>query len=153
MIAPLLLGADYHSWSETPMMGWNSWDCFGTTVTEAQTLQQAEVMSSRLKKFGWQLITVDIQWYEPDSKGHDYRPGAQLEMDEYGRLLPAPNKFPSSAQGKGFKPLGNALHKKGLLFGIHMMRGIPRLAVEKNLPIFGTQYRAKDIANPASICP
>ncbi len=135
------------------MMGWNSWDCFGTTVTEAQTLQQAEVMSSRLKKFGWKLITVDIQWYEPDSKGHDYRPGAQLEMDEYGRLLPAPNKFPSSAQGKGFKPLGDALHKWGLLFGIHMMRGIPRLAVEKNLPIFGTQYWAKDIADPASICP
>lgn len=33
------------------------------------------------------------------------------------------------------------------------MRGIPRLAVERNLPVFGTRYRARDIADPTSICP
>lgn len=153
MIAPLLLAADYHSWAQSPTMGWNSWDCFGTTVTEEQTLQQANVMEQKLKKFGWKLITVDIQWYEPGSKGHDYRPDAPLVMDDYGRLLPAPNKFPSAVKGKGFRPLGDAIHKKGLLFGIHMMRGIPRLAVEKNLPIFGTAYKAKDIADTKSTCP
>jgi alpha-galactosidase len=153
MIAPLLLAADFHTWAQSPTMGWNSWDCFGTTVTEAQTLQQAEVMEKKLKKHGWKLITVDIQWYEPGSEGHNYRPGAPLVMDGFGRLLPAPNKFPSAASGKGFKPLGDAIHNKGLLFGIHMMRGIPRLAVEKNLPIFGTSYKAKDIANTQSTCP
>lgn len=37
--------------------------------------------------------------------GHEYSPGAHLSMDEYGRLLPAVNRFPSAANGKGFKLL------------------------------------------------
>lgn len=149
MFLPLLLfAADYHSWSSKPIMGWNSWDCFGTTVTEAQTLEQAEVMARRLKTFGWKLVTVDIQWYEPNSKGYDYRPGAELTMDDYGRLLPAPNKFPS-----GFTDLASKVHGKGLLFGIHMMRGIPRQAVEANVPILGTSVHARDIADRTSTCP
>ena len=136
-----------------PPRGWNSWDCFGTTVTESQTLAQADVMERRLKRFDWKLVTVDIQWYEPNSKGFDYRPGARLETDRYGRLLPAPNKFPSSVGGRGFKPLADTIHRKGLTFGIHMMRGIPRQAVEANLPILGTRYRAADIADKGSRCP
>jgi alpha-galactosidase len=152
LAAALLVAADYHAWAPTPPMGWNSWDCFGTMVTEAQTLEQADVMAKRLKRFGWKLVTVDIQWYEPNSKGFDYRPGAKLEMDGYGRLLPAPNKFPSAAKG-GFKSLADAVHRKGLTFGIHMMRGIPRQAVDANLPVLGTPYRAADIADKSSTCP
>ena len=56
---------DYHHWAPTPPMGWNSWDCFGTTVTEAQTRQQADFMAAKLKSHGWQYIVVDIQWYQP----------------------------------------------------------------------------------------
>ena len=73
-------------------------------------------------------------------------------MDDYGRLMPAVNRFPSSAKGAGFKPLADYVHSKGLKFGIHIMRGIPRQAVERNLPIKGTPYRAADVADKDNAC-
>jgi alpha-galactosidase len=133
-------------------MGWNSWDSYGTTVREAQVKANADWMADHLAKYGWQYIVVDIQWYEPNAQGHDYTPGAPLTMDDYGRLMPAPNRFPSSADGAGFKPLADYIHGKGLKFGIHIMRGIPRQAVENNLPIKGTKYHAPDIADKHNGC-
>jgi hypothetical protein len=144
---------DFHSWAATPPMGWNSWDCFATTITEAQTKAQADFMAAQLKSHGWQYIVVDIQWYEPGAKSHDYRKDATLTMDGNGRLLPAPNRFPSAANGAGFTPLADYIHSLGLKFGIHLMRGIPRQAVEKNLPILGTNLHAQDIADRVHICP
>ena len=142
----------FHGWAATPPMGWNSWDCFATTVTEAQTRAQAEVMKARLATHGWNLITVDIQWYEPNATGFDYRKNAKLEMDEWGRLIPAANKFPSSSGGQGFKALADAVHGLGLKFGVHLLRGVPRQAVEARTPVKGTAYTAADIADPKSIC-
>jgi hypothetical protein len=133
-------------------MGWNSWDSYGTTVREDQVKANADVMARDLAKHGWQYIVVDIQWYEPNAQGHDYAPGAKLAMDEYGRLIPAVNRFPSSASGAGFKPLADYVHSKGLKFGIHIMRGIPRQALEQKLPIRGTPYRAADVANKNNAC-
>lgn len=140
-------------WAPRPPMGWNSWDCFGTTVTEAQAKAQAGFMAEHLKSHGWEYLIVDIQWYEPGAAGHNYRTGAPLTMDGYGRLQPAPNKFPSAAGGTGFQPLADHVHSLGLKFGIHLMRGIPRNAVQANLPVLGTAFHAQDIANTASICP
>lgn len=136
----------------TPPMGWNSWDCFGTSVTEAEVRANAEFMAAHLLRHGWRYVVVDIQWYEPHARAGGYRPYAQLTMDEYGRLIPATNRFPSAAGGRGFKPLADAIHELGLLFGIHVMRGIPRQAVAHNLPVFNSQYRAADIADTTSIC-
>jgi alpha-galactosidase len=136
----------------TPPMGWNSWDSYGTTVREAQVKANADWMAEHLAKYGWKYIVVDIQWYEPNAQGHDYKPGAPLTMDEYGRLLPAVNRFPSSANGAGFRPLADYVHSKGLKFGIHIVRGIPRQAVEKNLPIKGTPYHAADVADKDNGC-
>jgi alpha-galactosidase len=144
--------ADFHAWAPSPPMGWNSWDCFGTTVTEKQTMEQADFMAAKLKAHGWQYIVVDIQWYEPSAKGHDYKPGAKLAMDAHGRLVPAVEKFPSAANDRGFKPLADYVHSRGLKFGIHMMRGIPRQAVKLNTPVLGTSHRASEIANTASVC-
>jgi hypothetical protein len=110
-------------------------------------------MAAQLKAFGWQYIVVDIQWYEPGATGHNYRADAVLTMDQHGRLLPAPNRFPSAANGNGFKALADYIHSKGLKFGIHLMRGIPRQAVENNTPVKGTNVRARQIANQDSICP
>jgi hypothetical protein len=62
------------------------------------------------------------------------------------------NRFPSSANGAGFKPLADYVHSKGLKFGIHIMRGIPRPAVDKNLPIRGTTYHAAEIADRENAC-
>jgi hypothetical protein len=143
----------FRTWAETPPMGWNSWDNFGTTVTEDETRQQADFMARALKSHGWQYIVVDIQWYEPHAQGHGYREGAALTMDEFGRLMPAVNRFPSAANGAGFTPLADYVHSRGLKFGIHLMRGIPRQAVAANLPVKGTSYRAQAIANRDSVCP
>ena len=133
-------------------MGWNSWDSFGTGVTEAEVKANADYMAGKLAKVGWQYIVVDIQWSEANPKTHGYRPNTELIMDANGRLMPAPNRFPSAADGKGFKPLADYVHSKGLKFGFHIMRGIPRRAVDQNLPVLGTQVKAADIADRKSIC-
>ncbi|MEO7932627.1 MAG: glycoside hydrolase family 27 protein [Chthoniobacterales bacterium] len=136
----------------TPPMGWNSWDAFGTALKETQAKAQADVMADKLLPHGWKIFTVDIQWYEPASIGFEYRKDATLTMDAYGRLLPAVEKFPSAADGAGFKPLADYIHAKGLKFGIHVMRGIPRQAVKENTPILGSNVRAADIAITSNIC-
>jgi len=136
----------------SPPMGWNSWDCYGTSVREEEVKANADYMARYLMSFGWQYVVVDIQWYEPNAKAHGYRENADVVMDEYGRLLPAPNRFPSAAQGRGFKPLADYIHSKGLRFGIHIMRGIPRLAVKLRLPVLGTSASAREIADTQSLC-
>lgn len=137
---------------KTPPMGWNSWDCYGAAVTEDIVRQNAEYMAKYLKQYGWEYIVVDIQWYEPNAVTHEYNPFADLCMDEYSRLIPAENRFPSSAGGKGFAPLAEYVHSLGLKFGIHIMRGIPRHAVHRNTPIKGTDKTARQIAKTSSIC-
>jgi hypothetical protein len=134
-------------------MGWNSWDSFATTITEGQAKAEADYMAAHLKVHGWQYLVVDIQWYEPAATGFDYRKGAALVIDKWGRLQPAENRFPSAAGGNGFKGLAGYVHGLGLKFGIHLMRGIPRQAVEENLPVMGTPYHARDIADMNSVCP
>ncbi len=137
----------------TPPMGWNSWNSFATTLTEAQALETAQIMAARLLPFGYTVFTIDIQWYEADASSYAYSDHPQPALDGYGRLLPAENRFPSARNGAGFTALAAQVHALGLKFGIHLMRGIPRLAVERNLPVWGTSVHARDIANTASTCP
>jgi len=148
----------------TPPMGWNSYNAFGATVRESEIKANADFMAVNLKKYGWQYIVVDFCWsypHHPKSTQSDppqfrlkdgsYQPW--ISMDEYGRLLPDPNKFPSAINGKGFKELADYVHKKGLKFGIHVMRGIPRQAVWAKLPIKGANgINASMIADTTSTC-
>ena len=136
----------------TPPMGWNSWNSFGPTITEAQALENADIMVAKLLPFGYNVFTVDIQWYEPNANSYEYRKDAELTLDQYGRLQPAPNRFPSAANGAGFRKLADQIHARGMKFGIHLMRGIPRQAVRLNTPILGTKLRAQDIADTKAIC-
>ena len=136
----------------TAPMGWNSWDCYGAAVTEDIVRKNADFMAKHLKKYGWEYITVDIQWYEPNVMTHEYTPFAKLCIDEYSRVIPAENRFPSSAGGKGFAPLAEYVHSLGLKFGIHIMRGIPRQAVYERTKIKGTDKTAADVAKTDSIC-
>lgn len=152
LVAAICLAAQSRV-AQTPPMGWNSWDCYGTTVTEAEVRANADYMAKHLASHGWHYVVVDIQWSEQAPKSHGYRPNADLAMDANGRLIPAPNRFPSSAKGAGFKPLADYVHSLGLGFGIHIMRGIPRRAVEANLPVAGAKIHAADIADRHSICP
>ncbi|WP_025681034.1 glycoside hydrolase family 27 protein [Paenibacillus massiliensis] len=136
-----------------PPLGWNSWDCYGAAVTEAEVRANAEYMADQLKEYGWKYVVVDIQWYEPGAVSSAYRPFVPLEMDAYSRLMPAENRFPSAAGGAGFAPLADYIHSLGLKFGIHIMRGIPRQAAHAATPILGTTATARDIAHTNSICP
>jgi alpha-galactosidase len=143
----------FWSWAKTPPMGWNSWDCYGAGVWESNVIANADYMARHLKPHGWDIVTIDIQWYEPLAHTTEYRRGAVLEMDANGRLLPATNRFPMTAAARSFKPIADYLHAKGLRFGLHLMRGIPRQAVDRDdSPILGTPYKAADIANTRSTC-
>jgi hypothetical protein len=110
-------------------------------------------MAEHLARHGWTYVVVDIQWYEPQSKGWDYARNPKPVIDEYGRLWPVVAKFPSSVDGKGFRPLADYVHSKGLKFGVHLMRGIPRAAVQRDCRILGTDVTASAIANTAGTCP
>lgn len=144
--------SDFKDWAKTPPCGWNSWDCFGAGVNEEQLIANADYMAKHLKQYGWEYIVCDIQWYEPKACSNDYNNFAELCCDEYGRLIPAENRFPSSKDGKGFKPIADYIHSLGLKFGIHIMRGIPRQAVHADLPIKDSEYTARQVAHHFSVC-
>ena len=139
-------------WAARPVMGWNSWDFYGTSINEDRAKAQTDYQAANLLSHGWSLMTVDIQWYQPTATGFGYINGATLTMDQWGRLTPATNRFPSAVGGAGFKPLADYVHSKGLKFGIHMMRGIPRPAVAQDTPILGTTNTASQIADTSSTC-
>ena len=149
--------------AQTPPLGWNSYNCYGNAVQEADIKANAKYMADHLKPFGWQYVVVDILWF------YEYAPGnfkvdtqvrneegayiPWMTMDDNGRLLPHPNKFPASVGGKGFKPLSDYIHSLGLQFGIHVMRGIPRQAVWAKSPVLGMANITADmIADTNSVC-
>ena len=150
-----LSAAEPAHWSlaPSPPMGWNSYDAFGSSVTEEEFMANATCVKDKLLAHGYNLVVVDFRW--ADATAADYDPngiGGALAADEFGRLLPAPNRFPSAAEGRGFKPLADRVHAMGLKFGIHVMRGIPRQSVSANTPIERSTFRATDAADTTSTC-
>jgi hypothetical protein len=138
--------------ARTPPMGWNSWDSYGTTVGEAQVKANADWMAAHLKQHGWQYIVVDMEWFVSNPIAEGNATNFHYSLDGEGRYVPAPNRFPSAAHGEGFAPLAAYVHAQGLKFGIHILQGIPREAVTKNLPIAGSQFRASEAANTSAKC-
>ncbi len=135
----------------TPPMGWNSWDSFGLTVTESEFKENADWLARNLKQYGWQYVVVDEGWY---LKNPTAKPGSfEFTMNPHGQYEPAQSRFPSAGKSASFKPLADYVHGKGLKFGIHIIRGIPREAVAKNLPIAESSFRASDAADKSDICP
>jgi alpha-galactosidase len=139
--------------ASTPPMGWNSWDSYGLTITEDQFKANVAWFNQHLKPYGWQYVVIDEGWYlqHPENAGTK---GADqgYTLDSNGRYLPAPNRYPSSAGDIGLKAVGDYVHSLGLKFGIHIIRGIPKEAVEKNLPIAGSSFHAADAANTSDLC-
>lgn len=143
-----------------PPMGWNSYDYYNTLVNEEQVRANADYMAKNLKKHGWEYVVIDIQWSDENAgkqngKGVQYIPFSHFCLDEYSRQIPAVNRFPSAANGAGFKPLADYIHSLGLKFGIHIMRGISRFAAHNHLPIKthdGSKVTADQIANAYSTC-
>lgn len=147
---------DKNKFAVTPPMGWNSYDYYDTTVTEEEVKANARYMAENMKAYGWEYVVIDIEWYSNDAgtrrQEYQYIPFGDDEMDAYGRFQPSPNRFPSSAGGKGFAPLAEYIHSLGLKIGIHIMRGIPREAAHRHCPIAGTSMTADMAADPSSIC-
>ena len=139
--------------AQTPPMGWNSWDCYGTSVTEEEVLANAEFLAEHLADAGWDTVVIDIDWSDPTARAHGYNADAPLAIDAWGRLIPDPSRFPSSADGSGFTRIAERVHALGLKLGIHIMRGIPRIAADRALPILGGGgATAADVADAANVC-
>ncbi len=143
--------ATFRTWAQTPPMGWNSWDCYYSSVTEKEVMQNAQYLVDHdLVKHGWEYVVVDIRWYcnHPSLGGGNYnQKGTQgYVLDEYGRYLPSPSRFPSAMNNgvnEGFKALADKLHAMGLKFGIHIMRGVPKSVVGSS------KYKLKDSESTA----
>jgi hypothetical protein len=153
----------------TPPMGWNSFDAYDCRINEEEFRKTVDFIADNLLEYGWEYAVIDYIWWHPEPgnwdtprrKGHPnirYKANGEplypeyVTMDEYGRLLPAVKRFPSAADGQGFKPIADYVHSKGMKFGIHIMRGIHRYAVFKDTPIMGTEFTAKQIAEPWDTC-
>ena len=153
MLAVVLSGyAQTPLLAPTPPMGWNSWDAYAQNITEAQVKENADFVAKNLKQFGWNYIVIDEGWYLPDP-GPSTGTNKGFVMDADGRFLPSAVRFPSAAGDAGFKPLGDYLHAEGLKFGIHILRGIPKGAVARNLPVEGSPFHAQDAADQSDTCP
>lgn len=144
------LPGDAASLAATPPMGWNSWDAYGLTIDEPQFRANAEVLAG-LKSYGWNYAVIDEGWYlaNPLAKPADFK----YSWDSNGRLIPDSTRFPSAVNGAGFKPLAGWVHGKGLKFGIHIVRGIPRGVVKENLPVANSRFLAADVADTGDTCP
>jgi alpha-galactosidase len=135
----------------TPPMGWNSWDAYGFTIDESQFKANALILAS-IEQFGWKYVVIDEGWYMANPSGSNLDERKYLWNGD-GLLIPVPGRYPSAANGAGFKPLADWVHAQGLKFGVHIVRGIPRQVVAANLPIAGTSFRAADAADTSSPCP
>jgi hypothetical protein len=168
--------ASFASVAPTPPMGWNSWDSYGLTITEGQFRANVKIEADELKRFGYTYAVIDEGWFffNPEDRG---KPDTlHYAIDANGRYVPVPVRFlsvqvPGAAQpvqpvaganvpklaatieSTSFKPLADWVHAQGLKFGIHIVRGIPRVAVERNLPIAGSGFHARDAADTSDACP
>jgi hypothetical protein len=134
----------------TPPMGWNSWDAYGLTIDEEQFRANAKVLVG-LKHYGWNYAVDDEGWYFQDPQA---QPEARKSSwDSNGRLIPDAARYPSAANGAGFKPLADWTHAQGLKFGIHIVRGIPKGVVSENLAVANSGFHAKDVADTSDLCP
>lgn len=144
-------GCPAQTLAPTPPMGWNSWDAYGLTINESQFRANATVLAG-LRQYGWQYAVIDEGWYMADPAGRTV-PERKYLWDAHGLLIPVTDRFPSAANGAGFKPLADWVHAQGLKFGIHIVRGIPRQVVDANLPIADTNFTAREAADMSSPCP
>ena len=138
--------------AQTPPMGWNSFDSYGVYLHEEAAMANVEAFAEKLKPFGYKYFVIDAGWFGEFKlqDGTIYpaeKHAEKLNFNEYGLLQPSKTYFPN-----GLQPIIDRCHELGFKFGLHLMRGIPRAAVEANTPVKGTKYSARDIADTTSIC-
>ncbi|KAL0421464.1 UNVERIFIED_CONTAM: hypothetical protein Slati_3169300 [Sesamum latifolium] len=149
--------------ASSPPRGWNSYDSFCWSISEEEFLQNAELVAQRLRTHGFEYVVVDYLWYRRKVKGAYVDSLGFDVIDEWGRMMPDPDRWPSSRGGKGFTEVAKKVHGMGLKFGIHVMRGISTQAFNANTPVLdvttgkayeesGRQWRAKDIGMKERTC-
>jgi alpha-galactosidase len=156
-------------------MGWNSWDSYGLTITEPAFRANVTVQKEKLLGHGWDYSVIDEGWFFENPQDRDKPDTLRYAIDPYGRYVPVPARFPSAvppdmkpaiksdavAPGKlnatiestSFAGLAAWVHAQGLKFGIHIVRGIPRVSTERNLPIEGSAFHTQDVADETDVCP
>lgn len=139
--------------TKTSPMGWNSFDCYGRYTYEQDVKKNIDYMAENLKQYGYEYIVTDIGWYgmfHYDYEGQKYpseRHASDVCLDPYGRYISSEKMYPGTV-----KEMCRYAHEKGLKFGVHLMRGVPRKAVELKLPIKGTEYTCDMIADTEDTC-
>jgi alpha-galactosidase len=112
LIATNQLGSDRKSFTIkvgdaiqlTPPMGWNSWNCWGLSVSDEKVRSSADAMvASGLVNYGWSFMNIDDGWEAG-------------ERTYFGELL-ANEKFPD------MKGLADYIHGHGLKLGIYSSPG------------------------------
>ena len=99
----------------TPPMGWNSWNCFASSVTEEKVKSAAQAMvDSGLIQHGWRFINIDDYWQVHKDSQDPTLQGPH--RDAQGRILPNP-RFPD------MKGLTDYIHGLGLKAGIYSSPG------------------------------
>lgn len=114
-----------------PYMGWSSYslqvyDGPGNWISEDKIKQQSDAMHEKLQSHGFDRINIDAGW--------------NGGTDEYGRPIPSTKQYPN-----GFKNLVDYIHNNGQKIGIYCIPGVSMDAINKNLPIYGTDYHIQDI--------
>ena len=134
-------------------MGWNTSGSYNLAGENEDMVRRGVDALERvgLKKAGYRYVLIDYGWYQKET-GTTEAPINANYCDAYGRLVPYLERYPSAADGRGFKTLADYIHGQGMKFGLHIMRGIYRGAYDANLPIKGTAYHARDIADTKSTC-
>src|ERR1700761_763223 len=178
MLSALSVSAQSSTPAPTPPMGWNSWDAYGLTIIEAQFRANVTVLRNKLLPFGWRYAVIDEGWYLVNPEDRPKPDTLRYAIDLHGRYVPVLDRFPSAAIAVNprkkeisldgatvvrklpaaigettFKPLADWVHSQGLLFGIHIVRGIPRASVERNMPIADSSFHAEDAADTNDACP
>lgn len=141
--------------AQHPPMGWNSWDAYGLTVTEPEFRANVAVEATKLKLFGWTYAVIDEGWFLENPQNRPTPDKLRYALDPNGRYVPVKARFPSAGEAPeaSFRTLATWVHAQGLQFGIHIVRGIPRESVYKNLPIADSTFHAADAADQTDACP
>lgn len=86
--------------SLTPPLGWNSWNCWGNTVTQEKVMAAAKAMEEKgLADYGWSYINIDDGWQG-------------VRGGKYNAIQPN-RKFPD------IKALADSIHAMGMKIGIY----------------------------------
>ena len=93
--------------AQTPPMGWNSWNTFGSNINEQLIFEIADAMVDKgYRDAGYEYLVIDDCW-------------SCRERDRSGKLVADPEKFPH-----GMKYVADYVHSKGLKFGMYSAAGI-----------------------------